>query len=54
MLIERPLTPLLGGSNISSWDNAGEMQNRGIELSVQYFGKPEGDFTYSLGLTLCS
>ena len=52
MLIERPLSPMLGGSNISSWDNAGEMSNRGLELQLQYFGKPEGDFTYSVGLNL--
>lgn len=52
MLIERPLSPMLGGSNISSWDNAGEMRNRGLEFQLQYFGKPEGDFTYSVGLNL--
>ncbi|WP_439481039.1 SusC/RagA family TonB-linked outer membrane protein [Cyclobacterium plantarum] len=52
MLIERPLTPMLGGSNISSWDNAGEMKNQGVELNLQFFGKPEGDFNYSVGLNL--
>ncbi|WP_158857490.1 SusC/RagA family TonB-linked outer membrane protein [Lunatibacter salilacus] len=52
MLIERPLSPMLGGSNISSWDNAGEMRNRGLELQLQYYSKPEGDFTYSVGLNL--
>lgn len=52
MLIERPLTPMLGGSNISTWDNAGKMQNKGIELNLQYFGKEQGDFNYSVGLNL--
>ncbi|WP_162415912.1 SusC/RagA family TonB-linked outer membrane protein [Cyclobacterium roseum] len=52
MLIERPLTPMLGGSNISTWDNAGEMQNKGIELNLQYFGKERGEFNYSIGLNL--
>ncbi|WP_206670803.1 SusC/RagA family TonB-linked outer membrane protein [Cyclobacterium xiamenense] len=54
MLIERPLTPMLGGSNISSWDNAGEMRNKGLELNLQYFGKERRDFNYSVGLNLSS
>jgi len=36
LLIQRPLPPAAGGTNQTFWDNAGSMNNKGIEIGLSY------------------
>lgn len=36
LLIQRPLPPVAGGTSQSFWDNAGTMNNKGIEIGLSY------------------
>jgi len=36
LLVERPLAPVVGGTNQTIWDNVGEMKNSGFELLLSY------------------
>ena len=47
MLLQVPLPHYLGYTN-NPWANAGSIENKGIELSMNYAGNA-GDFNYSLG-----
>lgn len=50
MLLQVPLPNYLGYTN-SPWTNAGSIQNRGLELAVNYQNRV-GDFGYNLGLNI--
>jgi len=53
MLYEPPYLAAIGeGGN--EWINAANMSNNGMELIVSYFGKPIGDFKYSVTGNLSS
>lgn len=36
LLVERPLAPVVGGTNQTIWDNVGEMENSGFEFLLGY------------------
>lgn len=50
LLVERPLPPLVGGTNQTIWDNVGSMENIGFELGVNYRSNPMKEFFYEIGL----
>lgn len=51
LLIERPLPPVVGGTNQTIWDNVGTMENKGIEFYLNYRSNPSKPFRYDVGLT---
>ena len=47
LLLERPLPPIGGGTNQTVWDNVGEMQNKGVELLIDYQSKQVNNFSWN-------
>ncbi|MCG8308497.1 MAG: TonB-dependent receptor [Cytophagales bacterium] len=54
LLLERPLPPNIGGTNQTVWDNAGSMENKGIELNFVYRSALSQGFVYDIGLNFAS
>tara|TARA_R110002050_G_scaffold149169_1_gene275547 strand:- start:21714 stop:25202 length:3489 start_codon:yes stop_codon:yes gene_type:complete len=52
LLLERPLPPIAGGTNQTVWDNVGEMENKGVELLLDYQSKTVGDFSWNASLNI--
>lgn len=50
LLLQRPLSPTLGGTNQTIWDNAGSMKNQGFEFLVNYNSNVNREFRYQIGL----
>lgn len=50
LLLERPLIPAAGGTNQTIWDNAGQLENRGLEFLIEYNNPSDAEFNYSVGL----
>ena len=47
-LILRPAVPLTSGSALPPFINAGDIRNRGVDLSLTYNAAPSEDFNYSI------
>ena len=54
LLVERPLPPLVGGTNQTVWDNVGEMKNSGFELMLSYLGEINRDLSFRADLNLAA
>jgi TonB-linked SusC/RagA family outer membrane protein len=54
LLVERPLPPLVGGTNQTVWDNVGEMTNSGFELMLSYEDKVSRDLTFRADLNFAA
>ena len=54
LLVERPLPPLVGGTNQTVWDNVGEMKNSGFELMLSYLGDINQDLSVRADLNLAA
>ncbi len=52
LLLERPLPPVAGGTNQTVWDNVGEMENKGIELLIDYQSVRKNDFSWNASLNV--
>jgi len=50
LLVERPLSPTIGGTNQTIWDNVGSMENRGLEFLVGYNSNLQNEFNYNISL----
>jgi TonB-dependent starch-binding outer membrane protein SusC len=50
LLLERPLPPVIGGTNQSEWVNAGSMENSGFEFLLNYRSNPLNEFKYGIGI----
>jgi TonB-linked SusC/RagA family outer membrane protein len=50
MLIERTYPLIIGGTNSTVWDNAGSMENKGFEFSIEYHSKQKNDFSWNASL----
>lgn len=50
LLVERPLPPVVGGTNGTVWDNVGSMENSGLEFLLNYRSPYLGDFHFDAGL----
>ncbi len=46
LLVERPLPPVVGGTNQTLWDNVGAMENSGIEFFARYQDNRSTNFTW--------
>ena len=53
LLIQRPLPPVAGGTNQTFWDNAGSMNNKGIEIGLSY-AHTINEISLSLGANFTS
>lgn len=49
-LVERPLPPLVGGTNQSVWDNVGEMENSGFEFQLSFQNDIKSALSYHVDL----
>lgn len=47
-LILRPAVPLASGSALAPFINAGDIENRGVDVSLTFNGTPSDDFNYSI------
>lgn len=54
LLVERPLPPLVGGTNQTVWDNVGEMTNSGFELMLSYEDQILSDLTFRADLNFAA
>ncbi|GET29465.1 TonB-dependent receptor [Prolixibacter sp. SD074] len=52
LLMEQPLPPTIGGTTQTVWTNAGEMQNKGFEITANYHSKKVNDLQWNVGLNL--
>ncbi len=52
LLLERPLPPTIGGTNQTVWDNAGTMENKGLEFNIIFNSTQTSNFVYDIGLNL--
>lgn len=52
LLIERPLPPLVGGTNQTIWDNVGEMNNSGLEFTLSYLQELSTDLSVHADLNV--
>ena len=54
LLVERPLPPLVGGTNQTVWDNVGEMKNTGLEFMLSYLGDVNQDLSFQVDLNMAA
>jgi TonB-linked SusC/RagA family outer membrane protein len=54
LLVERPLPPLVGGTNQTVWDNVGEMKNTGFEFMLSYLGDVNQDLSFQVDLNMAA
>lgn len=54
LLVERPLPPVVGGTNQSLWDNVGEMENSGFEFLLGYQDEVNSDLSFHVDLNFAA
>ena len=54
LLVERPLPPVVGGTNQTLWDNVGAMENSGFELYASYQDDRAQDFSWNVDVNFAA
>jgi len=54
LLVERPLPPVIGGTNQTLWDNVGEMKNSGFEFLLAYADEINTDLSFRVDLNFAA
>lgn len=52
LLYARPLVSTVGGTNATMWDNIGKMNNKGVEVEINYKKSLDKDFGINVGMNL--
>ncbi len=52
LLFNRSLPPVVGGTNVTMWDNVGSMENKGFEFNMNYKNDPSKNFKFSVMLNV--
>ncbi|MEQ9437834.1 MAG: TonB-dependent receptor [Cyclobacteriaceae bacterium] len=54
LLVERPLPPVVGGTNQTLWDNVGAMENSGVEVFASYQDERSSDFSWHVDVNVAA